>query len=69
MQPFPPVDAVRLMYQEKMRAQLAWQRPGRSPISDITAMRLLRTKSGHALVSIGMRIDPAARYLFKPGFG
>ncbi len=67
MQPFPPVDAVRLMYQEKVQAELARQQPGCSLSPEMTATRPLRARIGHALVSIGMRIDPTARQVFQPG--
>lgn len=68
MQPFSPVDAVRLMYQEKMRPDLARQQPGSSLSMGITTILPLRSPIERGLASSGMRIDPTSRYLFQPGF-
>jgi hypothetical protein len=69
MQPFPPVDVVRLLYQDKVRAELARQRPESHSSPDLTATRSLRSRIGHVLVAIGLRIDPTAPQVMRPGSG
>lgn len=69
MQPFPPVDVIRLMYQDKFRAELARQRPESHSSPDVTVTRPLRSRIGHVLVTIGMRIDPTARHVMRPDSG
>ncbi|HEV2128792.1 MAG TPA: hypothetical protein VGR22_09260 [Thermomicrobiales bacterium] len=69
MQPIAPPEVILLMHREMIQAELARQRRGRPAVASrppAQPLRVVRARLGHALVAIGMRIDPSARQLPRP---